>query len=265
MHNRCLALTLCLAAVSMTLCASASAGPAETPDPGKILSAVDQILYPQTAFHLTDTLTEYVNGEPRNRMALRVFSKLDTATGQFNNLVRYLEPDRDRGKLVLFNGSDLWFYDPSSSESVRISPQQRLIGEAANGDVATVNLARDYGASLVGAESLSDADHVNRNCWHLNLAPRTSSAVYARIELWVEQQTMRPVKARFYAESGRALKIAYYHHYTAEVGAERPTEIVLIDAVDKNLVTTLNTSDYGLQTIPDSWFQRGFLPRVPLN
>jgi hypothetical protein len=32
--------------------------------------------------------------------------------------------------------------------------------------------------------------------------------------------------------------------------------------VDANLVTTMTTSDYRLQEIPDAWFQRDFLPRL---
>ena len=78
-------------------------------------------------------------------------------TGQFRNLVRYIEPPRDAGKMVLLDGTMLWFYDPASKASVRISPQQRLIGQAAIGDVLTVNLALDYTGKLVGAESIQDA------------------------------------------------------------------------------------------------------------
>ena len=60
--------------------------------------------------------------------------------------MRYVEPPRDAGKMVLLDGRSLWFYDPASKASVRISPQQRLIGQAAIGDVLTVNLAVDYTA-----------------------------------------------------------------------------------------------------------------------
>ena len=52
---------------------------------------------------------------------------------------------------------------------------------------------------------------------------------------------------------------------SAAAGGARPTETILIDAVDANLVTTINTSDYRWQEIPDAWFQRDFLPRLKVD
>jgi hypothetical protein len=80
--------------------------------------------------------------------------------------------------------------------------------------------------------------------------------------LWIEHGTYRPVKGKYYSDSGRPLKIAYFHKYEAQLGAVRPDEVVIIDAVDPNLVTTLTLSDYAAQDIPDAWFQRDFLPRL---
>jgi hypothetical protein len=159
----------------------------------------------------------------------------------------------------------MWFYDPASKSSVRISPQQRLLGQAAVGDVLTVNLARDYRAALVGSpegETLNDADQHPRHCWHAELQPTSESAVYGRVEYWVEQDTYRPVKGKFYSDSGRLLKIAYFHKYAEQLGAERPTEVILIDAVNAKLVTTITNSAYKARDIPDAWYQREFLPRV---
>ena len=51
---------------------------------------------------------------------------------------------------MLKNGNDLWFFDPSSQASIRLSPQQRLLGQAANGDVVTANLSLDYEPQLLG-------------------------------------------------------------------------------------------------------------------
>ncbi|MFX8887307.1 outer membrane lipoprotein-sorting protein, partial [Acinetobacter baumannii] len=87
---------------------------------------------------------EYQHGTVNNTLSLVIYAREDAASGQYDNVVRYVDPPRDAGKIVLLNGSRMWFYDPASKASVRISPQQRLIGEAANGDVVSVNLARDY-------------------------------------------------------------------------------------------------------------------------
>lgn len=246
-------------AVAATLIAAAHA---ESINPQDILSASDKVRNPGQPFRLTSTLTEYIGGKPRDRLVLTVYSKENKQTREFSSLVRYVDPPRDRGKMVLMNGSNMWFYDSASKASVRISPQQRMMGQASDGDVVTANFARDYQAKLVGEESLKDADHQDRKTWHLDLAAATASAVYSRIEYWVEKGTFRPVKGKFYSDSGRLLKIAYYHKYQEQLGGQRPAETIIIDAVDQNLVTTMASSDMRAADIPDAWFQREYLPRL---
>ncbi|HUJ87468.1 MAG TPA: outer membrane lipoprotein-sorting protein [Burkholderiales bacterium] len=235
---------------------------AADPSAQQIVAASDKVRNPGQPFRLTSTLQEYVAGQPRDRVVLTVYAKEDAATRQFKNLVRYVAPPRDAGKMVLLDGTRMWFYDPASKVSIRISPQQRLIGQASNGDVLTVNLARDYKASIAGEDTVKDADRQERACWRLELSAATDDAIYSRIEYWVERSSFRPVKGKYYSDSGRLLKIAYYHAFRDELGAPRPTETIIIDAVDPNLVTTMTSSDYRFETIPEAWFQREFLPRL---
>ncbi len=249
-------------AIAVVLFAGAQAA---TPTGQEIIAAVDSARNPGQGFRVTDQLTEYVGGQPRNSMTLVVFARQNANTRQYNNLVRYVLPARDVGKIVLMNGPNMWFYDPSSKASVRISPQQRLMGQASNGDVVTVNLAKDYTATLLGEEILLDADRVNRTCWHLELQAATDEAVYSRIEYWVEKGTYRQVKGKFYSDSGRLLKIAYFHKFAPMLGRMAPGETIVIDAVDQKLVTTMGISDMRAQEIPDSWFQRDFLPRLKVD
>ena len=227
-----------------------------------IIAASDRVRNPSQPFRLTSTLVEYVAGKPRGQDVLVVYAKEDSATHRFRNLVRYIEPPRDAGKMALFDNRVLWFYDPASKASVRISPQQRLIGQAAIGDILTVNLAVDYTGTVVGAEAIQDAARQDRSCWHLDMTAATELATYNRVEYWIEQTTSYPIKAKFYSDSGRLLKILYYRTFEPELGVTRPTEAVIIDAVDTALVTTLKFSDYRLQEIPEAWFQRDYLPRL---
>jgi outer membrane lipoprotein-sorting protein len=249
-------------AVGLALIAGAQA---EAPNPQDILAAMDKVRNPGRPFRLTSTLVEYISNKPRDRVTLVVFAKENKQTRQFSNLVRYVQPERDIGKMVLMNGSNMWFYDPSSKVSVRISPQQRLMGQASNGDVVTANLTKDYTAKLVGEETLQDADRKDRACWHLDMKAATDEAVYSRVEYWVEKGTYRQVKGKFYSDSGRLLKIAYYRKYVEQLGGMRASETIIIDSVDQNLVTTMTTSDMRAQEIPDAWFQREYLPRLKVD
>ncbi len=243
-------------------CAALSMAADPVPSAQQVLSAADHVRNPGKPFRLRNKLTEYVNGAARSTMGLVVYSKEDPSNGQFRNLIRYVEPAREAGKAVLLNSTKMWFYDPSSKASVRISPQQRLIGQAAEGDVVTVNFSRDYAAKILGTEKIQDADHEMRNCWHLNLTPSKEDAIYGRIEYWVEQGSSRPIKGKFYSDSGRLLKIAYYHHYQQLLGNTRPAQTTIIDAVNPREVTTMQFSDYAFVDIPDAWFQREYLPHL---
>jgi hypothetical protein len=231
----------------------------------EIVTATDRVRNPSKPFRSVLTLTEYVAGKERDHDLLALFSKQDEGTRQFRNLVQYLEPARDAGKRVLLDGHSLWFYDPDSKVSVRISPQQRLIGQAAIGDILTVNLAVDYTATLTGVEKIDDATRQSRQCWHLDMKAANDVATYSRVEYWVEQGTFYPIKGKFYSDSGRLLKIAYFRSFSERLGAIRPAETIIIDAVDSSLATTATFGESTYQDVPETWFQRDYLPRLQIK
>ena len=230
-------------------------------DPQAILAASDAVRNPAKPFGVTVTLTEFRSRKQTDANTLEVYSKSDGASGQYRSLIRFVDPPRDANKLLLKNGNDLWFFDPSSKASIRLSPQQRLLGQAANGDVLTVNLSKDYTAELIGEEDVADGERVNRHCYKLRLFERAPDVTYHQIEMWVETGSARPVKALFYAESGRLLKTAYYRKFQPQLGMERPTEVVIIDGLDPAWVTVMRYSDYAWRDVPESWLQRDYLPR----
>lgn len=231
------------------------------PSADDILVASDAIRNPDRPFSVTVTLTEFQAGKQVDTSTLTSYSRTQQQGGQFASLIRFVLPARDAGKLMLKNGNDMWFYDPTSKASVRLSPQQRLLGQASNGDVATVNLAKDYKATLVGEEEIQDGERRTRKAHKLALTAATPDVTYASIEMWVDAENNRPIKARFFAESSRLLKTAYYRRFQPQLGAERPTEIVIIDGLNPQSVTLMRFSDYQARAIPDTWMQRDFLPR----
>ena len=247
-------------AVSMVFAALGFAAHA-APTAQAILAASDAVRNPDKPFSLTVALVEYKNGRQTDGNTLSVYSKADTNSGQFRSLIRFVAPARDANKLMLKNGNDLWFFDPSSKASIRLSPQQRLLGQASNGDVVTVNLAKDYKADLAGEESVQDGERQTRKCYKLALVGVAPDVTYNKIEMWIDMANNRPVKARFYTESGQLLKTAYYRRYQANLGMERPTEAVIIDGLDPNWVTVMRYSDYAYRDIPEAWLQRDYLPR----
>jgi len=230
-----------------------------------IVAGADRVRNPEKPFHIIAIVIQYKSGEAVDRNVFSVYSKLDPATGQFRDVMRYAEPPRDAGKMLLLSGTTLWFYDPAARQSVRISPQQKLSGQASAGDVLTENLAVAYTPTLLGSETIQDGNRLQRICWHLDLKAANDVATYNRVEYWVEKDTDYPIKARFYADSGGLLKTLYYRNFIKRGDRMMPAQAVIIDGADATLVTTVDLGEPHYQDIPDAWFERDYLPHLTLE
>src|SRR2546427_2578662 len=249
-----------LLATALMLAAFATVAPSgaapQGDDAAAILSAADAVRNPPGSYSVNIKLMEYRNGELNDSSSLTVYTKPVAGAGQYGHLARYTHPATEAGKLLLRNGNDLWFYDPQSKASIRISAQARLMGQASNGDVLSINLARDYAAELVGREAVEDDTRTKRAAMHLKLKAQSDEAAYAAIDFWVDETNRRPIKAQFRTAEGRLLKTAFYRRYQSELGAERPTETVIVDGLDNSWVTVIRLSGYKAREVPQTWLQR---------
>ncbi len=251
----------CFSAAPFLCACLATSTAALAVDAQSILKRTDEIRNPQKPFSISISLHEFKDGNKSDETTLAVYSKQEEKSGQYLNLVQYVLPARDKGKLLLKNGNDMWFYDAGSKASIRISPQQRLLGQASNGDVVSVNLAKDYSAKIEADEEIKDGDQKPRKSSKLALKATSADVTYNSIELWVDAESDAPIKAKFYSESGTLLKTAYYRKYENQIGENRPTETVIIDGLNPKWVTIMRYKDYQIKDIEDSWFQRDYLPR----
>jgi hypothetical protein len=228
----------------------------------EIARNTDKIRNPDHPFVAELKLSEYNDGKLRdNYSVLRIHSKRESTNGQYRSLVQFLEPSRDKGKLMLRHGFDIWFDDPDAKNSIRISPQQRMLGQASNGDIMTTDFTLDYNVSLAGEETVQDTKRQDRATWKLHMTRVDPEVTYHSIDYWVDKDNYRPVKGKFYAESGKLLKIAYFKKFQMYLGEYRPTEVLIIDGVDTSKVTRMEFRDFNYIDIPESWFQRSYLPR----
>jgi hypothetical protein len=59
----------------------------------------------------------------------------------------------ERGQKMLMLGDDYWLMMPSSQRPLRITPMQKLLGEASTGDIATMTWGEDYDGTISGEET----------------------------------------------------------------------------------------------------------------
>ena len=171
-----------------------------------------------------------------------------------NTLARYVSPPNVSDRMVLMLDRNMWFIRSGLSKPVSISPRQKLLGDAANGDIASTNYAEDYKARLSGEESVN-----GELCYVLDLKAANTNVTYDRIKYWVSKQRIVGVKAEFYTISGKLFKSAEFK-YANRVRINDKTEIPFIsellirDTVQADKATTLDYSNIRVHDIPDSAF-----------
>ncbi|HQB46451.1 MAG TPA: outer membrane lipoprotein-sorting protein, partial [Polyangiaceae bacterium] len=68
--------------------------------------------------------------------------------GNDKTLIKTVKPSRDRGRNMLMRGTEMWAYIPNLKRAVRVSLSQRLVGQAANGDISRMRWSGDYDAVI---------------------------------------------------------------------------------------------------------------------
>jgi hypothetical protein len=163
----------------------------------------------------------------------------DVKARGFDILAENLAPPKDRGNKILMVNGNMWFHKPGLSKAVPISQRQRLMGNAAYGDIAATNYADDYEAKSLDDESVNGED-----CYVFDLKAKDSRAAYDRIKYWISKKRVVGVRADYFTVSGKKFKSASIENTnTVRVEGEvRPfiSKITIYDNLVASNVTTLN-------------------------
>ncbi len=217
-----------------------------------IVEKADEVRFPTKAFEVVVAIDTATPDGPNESRTYRVLSK-----GNANTIVMAVEPASERGQAMLMKGRDLWIFMPSVSQPVRLSLAQRLTGQVANGDLARANLAGDYTPRLLRTEKLD-----GEPTYVLQLDANERSVTYHRVLYWVRQADFRPQKAEFYSVSDRLLKTCLYQNYKQIAGRQRPSRLVMQDALRKGDESVLEYSDMHLRDLPDKMFTKDYLKHL---
>ena len=178
----------------------------------------------------------------------------------FNSLAEFISPPKVKGRKLLMIDRNMWFVKPGLRKPVPISPRQKLIGGASNGDIASTNYAGDYEATHASNEKVN-----GEPCYFLDLRATNKKATYDRINYWVSEQRLVGVKAEFFTVSGKMFKLATFEYGNSILieGKPKPfvSKMVITNAVIKEDVTTMIYNKVKIKKIPDSTFNLNLLMR----
>jgi len=182
-------------------------------------------------------------------------SKVEVYKVSFNDvntsLVEQLEPERARGRKILLKDYDMWLFTPNIKKPVRISMDQKLTGEVANGDIANTNYANDYSAKILGTESVN-----GKEIYRLELTAKNKKVTYNKIEYLLQKSDATPIEATFFAVSGKPLKKANFLDYKMVKGMQRSTKMIIQDYLKKDKFSTMTFSGHNPEKFADSLFNK---------
>jgi Outer membrane lipoprotein-sorting protein len=160
-------------------------------------------------------------------------SDYDVQVKGVNAIARCFAPARQKGETLLFNDRNLWIHKPGLKKPVSLSPRQRLTGQAANGDIASTNYARDYTGTIEGKDTVD-----GKPAWRLFLQAKEKNVTYDKIRYWVSQGEFLGVKAEFLTLEGKTFKRAHFEYKNSVQVGGKPTPFVSrMDIEDANIAS----------------------------
>jgi Outer membrane lipoprotein-sorting protein len=170
-----------------------------------------------------------------------------------------MQSPSEKGQKVLMLGEDFWQIMPQSQRPIRITPLQKLLGDASAGDIATMTWSEDYDGHRVD-EAVVD----KIPCVHLSLTATRKGLSYQRIELYLAKQDSRPVKADLYVASDKLAKVATFSIEPVD-GRPQVASMKLLDQIQTGRETVIRYLSRQARAISDEYYNPMFLTRNDLK
>lgn len=166
----------------------------------------------------------------------------------------------EAGQKMLMLQDNFWLQMPKSRRPIRITPMQKLLGDASVGDISSLTWSEDYQGQWRANESIVDENNTHYTSHLIELTAKTKGASYQRIELWLEQDTGFPIKANLYLRSGKLAKQAYFTRGIRNE-ALAVTAMTLLDAIQADKKTVIEYQSITPWQLDDKFYNPSFLAR----
>jgi hypothetical protein len=216
------------------------------PQAQQYLATAEQFRGPQQSFVLQGRIETIKAGRSEKMQPYQLLS------GEDRKSLVIFTGGTSQGQKVLLQDQQFWLQLPGSRRALRITPLQKLMGEASSGDVATLNWQQDY--QLIAADSQNEGIQ-------LSLQAKREGLSYQRIELWVSNTDQFPLRAEFYLPSGKQAKSARFVR-SSNSEAPRVVAMELLDRMQSKDVTVLHYDVVTPQTLPARLFNPQALSTV---
>jgi hypothetical protein len=222
----------------------------------KLLKTADAFRLAQDSAQVEAEIVLSRNGVEEKNRHYSIFLRENRKT------VVVMRSPSERGQKALMLGDDFWLIMPTSKRPIRITPMQKLLGEASTGDVTSMTWAGDYDGTVVGDEPCDENSELK--CVHLSLRAQRKGVSYTRIELWLQKSDSEPVRADLYLVSDKLAKRAAFE-MGQDDGRKQVLAMRLPDELKKGRVTRIRYLSRVLKRAPDEWYNPMFLTRAEIG
>lgn len=166
----------------------------------------------------------------------------------------------DRGQKILRLGDEIYVYYPDADETIRLS-SSGLKDSFLGSDFSYEDVTGDDDYDKRYTHTLLDDETVDgRECYTVSLKAKKSSETYQTQIIWVDRETLVPVKMELSSRSGKLLKTVRYSDYITDGDTYFPGRIEIVNAVKKNSSSVMTVDTIEFDTVlDDSLFDIGEL------
>ncbi|MFP1786201.1 outer membrane lipoprotein-sorting protein [Lonsdalea quercina] len=169
------------------------------------------------------------------------------------------------GQRLLMLDDNYWLLMPQSHRPIRITPIQKLLGNASVGDISTLNWSEHYQGTLQGVQDIVIQNkHVMSN--YLELTAKTAGETYAKIQLWLDVANDFPLKADLYLLSQKMAKQAIFTP-DKPLHPQKIVSMTLLDSIQPEKKTVINYQSVEPFQLDEKYYNPAYLiqqPRVDL-
>lgn len=209
----------------------------------EIIRRADDVRNPSESYYIEVEVVDRGSNEPSHKFHVAI-------AGNDKTRIETIEPARDNGRNMLMLGENMWVFVPNLKREVRVSLNQKLTGQAANGDISRMRWSGDYQPTI---------EEETEKEWQLDLQASKKGLTYDRLRVWVEKDSFRPKRAEYMTRTGKVLKKVKYGGYKTLAGRERPSKILIQDATKSNDQSIIKIRKMKVKSFPSSLYQKSEL------
>ena len=218
-------------------------------DGTEILKKVDANLQPESF----ESYRKLINVEPNG--AKREFLLYTVKKGHDKIVSLFLSPASEKGRATLRLGDNMWLYIPNVGKPIRITSLQSVVGGVFNNaDIMRLDYNVEY-----DVQNIDD----NKSEYVLDVKAKTGAVAYDKIKMWVDKQTLVPIKIECYAATGLLIKTLYFKEKKPfDDNVMRPSIIETDSPLYKGYQSIMVYARVKKRIVPDEVFTLEFLSKI---